>query len=94
MNEKPTAEGDHTARLARTVVASLFVAGAVAVLVMRPTPDTSQVADTTPPAFLHTPVADVIGRGGGEDDVFGIRRGIEPLFRGEERDMRAVESEG
>lgn len=59
MNEKPTAERDRTARLARTVVASLFVAGAVAVLVMRPPPDTSQVADSAPPAFLHTPVADV-----------------------------------
>jgi len=59
MNEKPTAEGDRAARVARAVVASLFVAGAVAVLVIRPTPDTSQVADSAPPAFLHTPVADV-----------------------------------
>jgi hypothetical protein len=57
MNEKPTAERDRTARVARTVVASLFVAGAVAVLVLRPVPDTSRVADSA--AFLHTPVADV-----------------------------------
>ena len=59
MNEKSTAEGGRTARLARTVLASLFVAGAVAVLVLRPMPETSQVADSAPPAFLHTPVADV-----------------------------------
>jgi hypothetical protein len=59
MNEDPSAEADRAARLARTVVASLFVAGAVAVLVMRPMPDASQVADSAPPAFLHTPVADV-----------------------------------
>jgi hypothetical protein len=59
MNENPTAEGDRTARLARTVVASLFVAGAAAVLVLRPMPDPSQVADSAPPAFLHTPAADL-----------------------------------
>jgi hypothetical protein len=55
MNQKPTT----TARLARTVAASLFVAGAVAVLVLRPMPDASQVADSVPNAFLHTPVADL-----------------------------------
>jgi hypothetical protein len=59
MNRKPTAEKDRTARVARTVLASLFVAGAVAVLVMRPVPESGHVADSASPAFLHTPVADV-----------------------------------
>lgn len=58
MNAKSPAESDRTARLARTVVASLFVAGAVAVLVLRPMPEAVRVTDSATPAFLHTPAAD------------------------------------